>query len=153
VGCSHAEGCPLFPFLRASLQGWRDYYCDSEDRWHDCARYKLARSGQLVPISLLPNGHDAWHLRREADESWSAAQQRQARGQVPVSWREPWQQESASWFEPAPPPAPPSIVAPRPRPRVHPQPSYQAGSDPYGRQISRRRGWWARLVDWMKGPV
>ena len=52
MGCLHAKGCPLFPLLNASLRGWRDYYCDSEDRWLDCARYKLSRTGQPVPISL-----------------------------------------------------------------------------------------------------
>ena len=74
VGCSHREGCPLFPLLNSSLRGWRDYYCDSADRWHDCARYKLSRTGQLVPITLLPNGHDAQLLRpdRGADRSGPA---------------------------------------------------------------------------------
>lgn len=65
VGCSHATGCPLFPLLNASLQGWRDYYCDSTDRWQECARYKMSLTGERVPISLLPNGHHATHLKRE----------------------------------------------------------------------------------------
>jgi hypothetical protein len=62
VGCSHTTGCPLFPLLNTSLRGWRNYYCDSEDRWLDCARYKLALKGEPVPISLLPNGKQAHHL-------------------------------------------------------------------------------------------
>src|SRR5437588_2492723 len=71
VGCTHAQACPLFPLLNESLRGWRDYYCDSDDRWCECARYKLAVTGQLVPISLLPNGKDAQHLRRAADADQS----------------------------------------------------------------------------------
>jgi hypothetical protein len=160
VGCSHAGGCPLFPLLRASLQSWRDYYCDSEDRWHDCARYKLARRGELVPISLLPNGHEAWHLRSEADAYWSTVNQRQAHGQVSPSWPEPWAQETAPWFEPAPPqppPAPPRLAGHRPRPLPSPRVTHQTqqigSSDQHAWPASPKRGWWARLVDWMRGPA
>lgn len=66
MGCSHAVACPLFPLLSASLRGWRDYYCDTDDRWHDCARYKLSLTGRPIPITLLPNGRDAQHLARAA---------------------------------------------------------------------------------------
>jgi hypothetical protein len=48
--------------LNTSLRGWRNYYCDSGDRWLVCARYQLALKGQPVPISLLPNGKQAHHL-------------------------------------------------------------------------------------------
>lgn len=80
MSCSHATGCPLFPLLNASLQGWRDFYCDSrEERWRDCARYKLSLTSTRVPISLLPNGHHAQHLKRDADaDSCGAAGPRQA---------------------------------------------------------------------------
>ncbi len=63
MGCSHTRECPLFPLLNASLRDWRNYYCDSEDGWQKCARYQLSKTGQLVPISLLPNGADAVHLK------------------------------------------------------------------------------------------
>jgi hypothetical protein len=56
MGCSHAGNCPLFPYLNASMAGWREAYCDSADGWSDCARYKRSRAGQPVPLALLPNG-------------------------------------------------------------------------------------------------
>lgn len=56
MSCLHATRCPLFPYLRSSLQGWRDYYCDSEHEWSDCARYRMSLAGEPVPIALLPNG-------------------------------------------------------------------------------------------------
>lgn len=67
MGCSHTAGCPLFPLLKASLQGWRDYYCDSEDQWLGCARYQMSLTGERVPISLLPNGARARHLEDTAE--------------------------------------------------------------------------------------
>jgi hypothetical protein len=156
VGCSHAGGCPLFPLLRASLQSWRDYYCDSDDRWHDCARYKLSLTGELVPISLLPNGRDAGHLRQEADDYWSSTTQRPAPPPPPRPapaqelWRDPWSQPNAPWFEPAPPPTRPPGVNHRPRPMPGPRVTVQVEPDQHA---VPKQGWWARLVDWMKGPV
>lgn len=61
--CPHAQGCPLFPLLNASLRGWRECYCDSTDNWRTCARYQLSTMGEPVPISLLPNGVTAQHLQ------------------------------------------------------------------------------------------
>ncbi|MFE9206996.1 hypothetical protein, partial [Micromonospora sp. NPDC007230] len=55
---------PLFPLLNAGLRDWRDYYCDSAEGWRTCARFKLSRTGRLVPITLLPNGADAIYLGR-----------------------------------------------------------------------------------------
>src|SRR5664279_720416 len=56
MGCTHIDHCPLFPYLNASLAGWRDAYCDSSVGWQDCERFKLSRTGQPVPLALLPNG-------------------------------------------------------------------------------------------------
>ena len=56
MSCERVARCPLFPHLNASLAGWREAYCDSESGWNDCARLKLALSGQKVPLALLPNG-------------------------------------------------------------------------------------------------
>lgn len=64
MGCSHAQDCPLFPLLNASLSAWRHNYCDSAEGWLTCARYQLYRTGQLVPITLLPNGVDVFSRRR-----------------------------------------------------------------------------------------
>ncbi|TDD33196.1 hypothetical protein E1288_45750, partial [Saccharopolyspora elongata] len=97
MGCSHAQSCPLFPLLKASLSGWRESYCDSNDRWRDCARYKLASRGQLVPISLLPNGADVGHIRKAAERSATA----EPTPPAPLISESP---ETVAWFEPAPRP-------------------------------------------------
>lgn len=187
MGCSHAVECPLFPFLKASLKGWRDYYCDSESRWRECARYRLSLTGERVPISLLPNGHHAQHIGHASSDGPSrAANPRQARRQTPP---QPAPPEKASWLQPAPAPTPESSgpgytapgattpfehapwsasetaaqfeSAPPPAPTWHRQPSphAQVPQPPNGRaqrtrqKPSSKRGWWARLVDWMRGPA
>lgn len=130
MGCSHAVTCPLFPFLRSSLQGWRDYYCDSEDRWRECARYKVSHTGGRVPISLLPNGHHARYLKYEAESERSGVTNpTQAPGQAPPA--------PAGHHQPSP-----SQIPQRPDP--HTLRTRQARSS--------EGGWRARLVDWMKGP-
>jgi hypothetical protein len=183
VGCSHREGCPLFPLLNASLRGWRDYYCDSADRWRDCARYKMSLTGQLVPITLLPNGHDAQLLRPDSDagRSGAAADQRHAPGQAPPSRLDSGSPETTvaiPRFEPAPtsaaaePPgsSPPTKVRqPQPGPTSAPtellEPSAPAQVPPSPRRpparLTRRvrrthgatRRWWTRLTDWITGPA
>jgi hypothetical protein len=171
VGCSHREGCPLFPLLNSSLRGWRDYYCDSADRWHDCARYKLSRTGQLVPITLLPNGHDAQLLRpdRGADRSGPAGPGH-ALKQAPPSQLSSGSPKTAvpmARFEagPAPAPAPTRLLEPSPpsevpqlleSPPAVPQPP---GHPPARLTRSARRThgstrrWWTRLTDWMAAPA
>lgn len=148
MGCSHAATCPLFPLLRASLQGWRNYYCDSEDRWLDCARYELSLTGERVPISLLPNGAVARHLERQADAGRPGpADPGQATRQVPPP-------HSPAPFEtPAParlhqPPPPAQISQPVDSPAEHGQ-----GHGHRRRASSPKRGWWARLADWMRNPA
>ena len=56
MSCTHADSCPLFPRLQASLEGWRRSYCDHATDWNTCARYQASLSGASVPITLLPNG-------------------------------------------------------------------------------------------------
>jgi hypothetical protein len=173
VGCSHREGCPLFPLLNASLRGWRDYYCDSADRWHDCARYKLSRTGRLVPITLLPNGHDAQLLRPDPgpDRSGSAEPRhasRHAPRQSPPAQLDSGSLETAvpmARFEPGPAPAAARPIEPSPPAQV-PQPpdSSPAVPQPPGSppaRLTRRarrpygstRHWWTRLTDWMTSPA
>jgi len=137
VGCSHTTGCPLFPLLNTSLRGWRNYYCDSEDHWLDCARYKLALSGKPVPISLLPNGRQAHHLDRFGSSEL---------GQAPPPRSGP---------APARPLHPSQAPARRPEP---PPRSWapQSRENPHTRGTRRKepaRRWWTRLADWMRGPA
>lgn len=176
MGCPHAATCPLFPLLRASLQGWRKYYCDSEDRWHDCARYQLSLTGERVPISLLPNGVRARHLEPAADESRSGgANPGQAPRQAPSPGPNPWFSQTAAWSQPGPGQPPewsgpgtaspemtdPFAATPAPEPVGHHQPSQPAQFPPPADRLARRarpeagskRGWWARFADWMKGPA
>lgn len=144
MGCSHTGECPLFPLLNASLRDWRDYYCDSEDGWRGCARYKLSTRGQLVPITLLPNGANAQHLRGTFTADSGAARPRQ----VPSSRLDPgFPQTPAAQFEPGPTPARRFNPAPPPAPVPHPSGIPSARPT----QPTRRR-WWTRLTDWITGP-
>ena len=56
MACPHAPGCPLFPYLNASLGAWRVSYCDHSNGWRGCARFLLTGQGKPVPLALLPNG-------------------------------------------------------------------------------------------------
>lgn len=69
MSCWHTAVCPLFPHLRSSLRGWRDHYCDSEQGWRDCARYKMSLTGEPVPIALLPNGRTAMYIDFDVPEA------------------------------------------------------------------------------------
>ncbi|PZH16457.1 hypothetical protein C1I97_06635 [Streptomyces sp. NTH33] len=161
MGCSHAATCPLFPLLRASLQGWRSYYCDSEDQWLDCARYELSLTGERVPISLLPNGATARHLERAGGAGRPGpAGPGQAARQVPQPQPAPQPEPSGcgtaaprttAAFEVPPPSAPV-----RPGPSSPPLRTTQPPDRPLGhrrRANSPKRGWWARLADWMRNPA
>lgn len=178
VGCSHTEGCPLFPLLRASLRGWRDYYCDHEDRWRDCARYKLSLTGRLVPITLLPNGKDAQLLRfaPDADRSGAAEPRPAPRQALPsrLNSGSPRTAVPRARFEPAPGrPLEPSPASPVPPPEPGPTPAAARPFEPSpppavpqpperpaarSKRPSRRapgsiRRWWTRLSEWMTGPA
>lgn len=160
MSCSHAASCPLFPLLKSSLQGWRDHYCDSDDRWNECARYQMSLTGERVPISLLPNGHHALHLASQANWSGRAEQKQQAPREAgerhqtprrsPVSAADQQLQEDIRRFDASPPiPAAPRHQPPSDRTHLsEPQDSRPGRS----RRAGRRRGLWSRLVDWMSGP-
>ncbi|GAA1814155.1 hypothetical protein GCM10009835_37410 [Planosporangium flavigriseum] len=183
MGCSHTRECPLFPLLNASLRDWRNYYCDSAAGWRDCARYKLSTTGQLVPITLLPNGHDALHLRGipSADGSVPARPRPvpQPRSEPGLPWVNAARFESAPppepalrparGFDPVPPAqVPPQVPHPVPHPVSHPisHPVSRPVSHPVSPQVPhhsgipsvrpappRQRRWWTRLADWIAGPA
>jgi len=46
----------LFPLIsvNSALKVWKTFYC--EGKYNNCARYNLSKSGQSVPVNLLPNG-------------------------------------------------------------------------------------------------
>jgi hypothetical protein len=56
--CPHATSCELYGkfSLKSVLKIWQVRYCETEDRYQTCERYKLSRAGQSVPPNLLPNG-------------------------------------------------------------------------------------------------
>ncbi|RXS67999.1 hypothetical protein EST54_10420 [Streptomyces sioyaensis] len=178
MSCSHATGCPLFPLLRASLQGWREYYCDSADRWLGCARYQMSLTGERVPISLLPNGASARHLEAPAEAGRSSATSAAAAPrQSPPPRPTPGSPEPAPWPHPAPTQpheqsqsgpgtATPEAMAqfgatPPPADVWHDRPSPPPQADRSSESLARqsrhapapKRGWWARFADWMRGPA
>ncbi len=126
MACSHSATCPLFPLLNASLDGWRRCYCDSRDGWRGCARYQQSLRGQYVPLSLLPNGHDAGHLQQAAVDRAGGPPGAQASGGAPTLVDLLFEHAPAEPDEPARPSAP------------EPGPT---------------RSWWARIVEWMRTPA
>ena len=56
MACSHISSCELFVqfALNPALELWKKAYCSAN--YATCVRYKTAKMGQIVPLSLLPNG-------------------------------------------------------------------------------------------------
>lgn len=167
---AHTPQDAPFPLLKASLQGWREYYCDSADQWLGCARYQMSLTGERVPISLLPNGASARHLEAPTEAGRSnATSAAAAPRQSPPPRPTPGSPEPASWPQPAPtqpheqsqsgpgtatPEAMAQFGATPPPADVwydRPSPPPQVGrpSDSLARQSRHapapKRGWWARL--------
>lgn len=44
--------------MKALLSVWRRRYCESDQRYPDCERYRLMIKGRPVADTLLPNGMD-----------------------------------------------------------------------------------------------
>lgn len=161
MACSHTATCPLFPLLNSSVDGWRRCYCDSPDGWRECARYKQSVRGQYVPLSLLPNGHDARHLQAAGGDGGTGADGAGTDGAaVPQAARTGGGPTLVDLlFEPAPSPAPtppsgewPDRATPVPHPRS-PDPMPSAPAPPVAHEPSPRRPWWTRLAEWMRTPA
>ena len=56
MSCSHSSSCPLFAqfAMEPALAIWKKHFCDGE--YTNCARYQMGLKGEVVPITLLPNG-------------------------------------------------------------------------------------------------
>ena len=56
MSCSHASSCPLFAqfAMEPALAIWKKHFCDGE--YTSCARYQKGLKGEVVPLTLLPNG-------------------------------------------------------------------------------------------------
>jgi|NGEPerStandDraft_6_1074524.scaffolds.fasta_scaffold18963_5 hypothetical protein len=149
MGCTHTDHCPLFPYLNASLAGWRDVYCDSATRWRDCARFKLSRTGEPVPLALLPNGKLPVAMLPNVTRSESIG----LRGHLG-----PFTLPNAPTHRAPTPPAPVPASPPQPF-WASPQPppdGVQAMVDSYlapdwRRPVRVRR--WIRILRWLRAPA
>lgn len=56
MSCSHSVSCQMYPLLamEPALKLWKKHYC--EKNFEKCARYELSLMGNVVPLTLLPNG-------------------------------------------------------------------------------------------------
>lgn len=67
--CSHMSNCELFVqfALNPALDIWKKYYCKSH--YTSCIRFQRSKTGQQVPITLLPNGKSIELDQREGAPS------------------------------------------------------------------------------------
>lgn len=72
MACTHIQSCELFVqfALNPALEIWQHHYCNGD--FSSCVRYETARKGQVVPLSLLPNGKKIT-IHRSQDELASTA--------------------------------------------------------------------------------
>ena len=56
MACSHITSCELFVqfALNPALDIWKDSYCEGD--YKTCVRFERSKSGQQIPLTLLPNG-------------------------------------------------------------------------------------------------
>ena len=72
MACTHLDNCELFVqfALNPALDIWKGAYCNGD--YGSCIRYETALKGQVVPLSLLPNGKRIT-FHRSQDELASTA--------------------------------------------------------------------------------
>lgn len=160
MGCTHISHCPLFPYLNATVGTWREAYCDSSFGWKDCARFRLSRAGEPVPLALLPNGRLPVSMipdlsRAEATERAGVLgpcgphDGHGANGRVPVAetrsapaaGEERDVEVLVRYFE---------EQARHPRPDTPPAP-LRAVAGWWGRLVRHER--WTRILDWLRAPA
>jgi hypothetical protein len=56
ITCPHMRTCALYPkfAMQATLRFWQARYCEAE--YTRCARYQATQRGEVVAVTLLPNG-------------------------------------------------------------------------------------------------
>ena len=68
MSCSHSSSCPLFAqfAMEPALAIWKKHFCDGE--YTNCARYQMGLKGEVVPLTLLPNGKTIEHKVKSKEE-------------------------------------------------------------------------------------
>ncbi len=56
MSCSHTTSCELFTqfAMNPALDVWKSHYCEGD--FKVCVRFQRSKSGQPIPVTLLPNG-------------------------------------------------------------------------------------------------
>ncbi|MBO0855512.1 MAG: hypothetical protein J2P18_17310, partial [Nocardia sp.] len=105
--------------------------------------------------NLLPNGYEPQHLKPEASTGRTGtrtAPPAATPGPPPMPPRRAIAPPSrTAGFDAIPALPPPRRHGPPPRPQIHPIPDVRASAPQQPAQPAR--GWWARLIDWMKNPA
>lgn len=72
MACSHISSCELFVqfALNPALEIWKNAFCNGD--YQTCVRFNAAKTGERVPLSLLPNGKKI-QVNRSQDELKSTA--------------------------------------------------------------------------------
>lgn len=165
MACTHSAGCPLFPLLNASLDSWRRYYCDSDNRWRECARYQQALRGQHVPLSLLPNGSDALHIEQVVQRKRSESGGGEPVVARPAPGSRPPRTPKLTdlLFEQATGPIPSGTQSTSPmqlherspRSQLSPRPLAppSASGWPAQQATNASNRWWNRLAEWIRKPA
>jgi len=73
MSCSHSSSCPLFAqfAMEPALAVWKKHFCDGE--YTNCARYQKGLIGEVVPLTLLPNGKMIEHKVKSKEEMGGTA--------------------------------------------------------------------------------
>jgi hypothetical protein len=57
-GCTNKAECALFTKFStlSAVKIWKLLYCERDEVFATCQRYRLKLRGEPVPVTLLPNG-------------------------------------------------------------------------------------------------